>query len=1025
MQRSRAVVVMSGDIPAGVSLQQVSAGGSHTLALGSDGKVYAWGANGYGQLGDGTMVDRTSPVAVGVGEMPAGVRITEVRAGQDHSLALGSDGKVYAWGRNGSGQLGDGTTDSRTVPVAVVVGSVRYSGLAAGRFHSLGLATDGKVYGWGSNGFGQLGDGSTENQVEPVWASGMTVVARGIGAGWVHSVALGSDGKAYSWGGNTSGQLGDGTVMERGMAVAVAGLPVSLSAVVAGGEYSLGLGTDGVVYGWGANESGQLGDGTKVGRRSAVAGVRGGIRSGLVVGSVSAGGQHALILANGEPALEAPEVSAASLSGTYGSAVSGRIEAVGRSILEYGASGLPEGLVLDAASGVISGVAGQVGTFSVVVSARNAAGTGTGTLTVQLGKKELGVSGLGVATKVYDGTTLATLTGTPVLVGVVGTDAVSLGGLAVGVFADKAVGTGKTVTVSGYVLEGDQADRYRLGSVSASGSITAKTVTVSGYDLVRKPYDGTRAAVLTGTARLSGVIEGDDAVLGGSPEAIFDTAVVGTGKVVTVSGLAMVGSDAGDYVFGAVSLAGQIDPKGLEVSGLTVQSRVYDGTRVVAVSGTGTVSGLLPGETAVLVGSPVGEAATASAGAGIAVTVSGLGLSGTHADNYRVVAPILSATITAKPVSVGGLSVVTRVYNGALSAQVTGAPVVVGAVGSDVVSVVGTPVGRYATAEAGVNKSVSVSGLSLQGAQAGNYRLEALSLSGTIEPQNLTLKELTIRGLTVATRVYDGTIAATLVGTAELVGVESGDEVTLGGVPEASFLISTAGTGKTVVVGGYVIGGANASNYRLTQPRLTGTIEPRAVSVGGISAESKGYDGTRAARLNGTAAVMGILDGDTVTLSGTGVGEFSSADAGQGKSVSVSGLSLGGAKAGNYRLETPALKASIWTDVSGLRIEVGYGFGADGKGQVGDGQTGDAVIPVLVASGDRSPSDRWLTVSAGGAHSVALGNDGKAYAWGGNASGQLGDGTTVQRSRAVVVMSGDIPAGVSLQQVSAGGSHTL
>ena len=192
--------------------------------------------------------------------------------------------------------------------------------------------------------------------------------------------------------------------------------------------------------------------------------MRGGIRSGLVVGSVSAGGQHALILANGEPALEAPEVSAGSLSGTYGSAVSGRIEAVGRSIVEYGAVGLPEGLVLDTASGVISGVAGQVGTFSVVVSARNAAGTGTGTLTVQLGKKELGVSGLGVATKVYDGTTLATLTGTPVLVGVVGTDAVSLGGLAVGIFADKAVGTGKTVTVSGYVLEGDQADRYRLGS---------------------------------------------------------------------------------------------------------------------------------------------------------------------------------------------------------------------------------------------------------------------------------------------------------------------------------------------------------------------------------------------------------------------------------------------------------------------------------------------------------------------------------------------------------------------------------
>jgi len=398
----------------------VSAGGSHSLVLGSDGKVYAWGANGYGQLGDGTLTDRTRPVAVGAGEIPSGVMITEVRAGRDHSLGLGSDGKVYAWGRNASGQLGDGTVESRSQPVAVLVGSVRYSGLAAGRFHSLALATDGKVYGWGGNGFGQLGNGSTDNQLEPVWASGLSVSARSVSAGWVHSVVLGVDGKAYSWGGNASGQLGDGTVEERSVAVAVVGISGDLKSVVAGGEYSLGLGEDGVVYGWGSNESGQLGDGTKVNRRSAVAGLRGEIRNGLLVGSVSAGAQHALILANGEPALEPPVVSAGSLSGVYGSAVSGKIEASGRSIVEYGAVGLPEGLVLDTTTGVISGTAGQVGTFSVVVSARNTAGTGTGTLTVQLGKKELSVSGLSAASKEYDGTTLATVTGTPVLVGVVG-----------------------------------------------------------------------------------------------------------------------------------------------------------------------------------------------------------------------------------------------------------------------------------------------------------------------------------------------------------------------------------------------------------------------------------------------------------------------------------------------------------------------------------------------------------------------------------------------------------------------------
>jgi hypothetical protein len=180
-----------------------------------------------------------------------------------------------------------------------------------------------------------------------------------------------------------------------------------------------------------------------------VASVRGEIRAGLVVGSLSAGAQHALILANGEPVPGVPEVSLGSLSGTYGTPFVGRIEAAGRLIVEYVATGLPEGLVVDPATGVISGTPVQVGTFSVLVSARNSAGTGAGTLTIQLGKKPLGLSGISANPKEYDGTTAAPLTGTPVLVGVVGDDAVTLGGRAVGQFADASAGTSKRVVVSG------------------------------------------------------------------------------------------------------------------------------------------------------------------------------------------------------------------------------------------------------------------------------------------------------------------------------------------------------------------------------------------------------------------------------------------------------------------------------------------------------------------------------------------------------------------------------------------------
>ncbi len=124
-----------------------------------------------------------------------------------------------------------------------------------------------------------------------------------------------------------------------------------------------------------------------------------------------------------------------------------------------------------------------------------------------------------------------------------------------------------------------------------------------------------------------------------------------------------------------------------------------------------------------------------------------------------------------------------------------------------------------------------------------------------------------------------------------------------------------------------------------------------------------------------------------------------------------------------------AFFATFWIAAcSGLSITADvfpYGLGANWLGQVGDGALSDRNSPAAVASGDRPTAVQLTKVSAGGAHSVALGSDGKVYAWGGNGSGQLGDGTTSDRSRAVVVGAGEIPIGVSLQQVRAGGSHSL
>ena len=171
----------------------IAGGSSHTLEI-RQGLLFAWGDNGNGQLGDGTTSQRTNPVRV---SLPGGVSPTAVAAGSSHSLAIGSDGKLYAWGYNGNGQLGDGTTNQQTTPVIVnLPAGVTPTAVAAGFGHSLAIGSDGKLYAWGSNAQGQLGDGTGSTQTTPVIVNlpaGVTPTA--VAAEYGHSLAIGSDGK--------------------------------------------------------------------------------------------------------------------------------------------------------------------------------------------------------------------------------------------------------------------------------------------------------------------------------------------------------------------------------------------------------------------------------------------------------------------------------------------------------------------------------------------------------------------------------------------------------------------------------------------------------------------------------------------------------------------------------------------------------------------------------------------------------------------------------------------------------------
>ncbi len=223
----------------------VAASNGYSLAIKTDGSLWAWGYNREGQLGDGTTTDRRTPVQVLTG-------VAAVSAEYEHSLALKTDGSLWAWGYNREGRLGDGTTTSRSTPVQILTG---VAAVSAGSFHSLAIKTDGSLWAWGDNRFGQLGDGTQTDRLTPVQV--MTGVAAVAAA--THTLALKTDGSLWAWGWNGYGQLGDGTLTDRLTPVQVL---TGVAAVSAGAYHTLARKADGSLWAWGNNSYGQLGDGT-------------------------------------------------------------------------------------------------------------------------------------------------------------------------------------------------------------------------------------------------------------------------------------------------------------------------------------------------------------------------------------------------------------------------------------------------------------------------------------------------------------------------------------------------------------------------------------------------------------------------------------------------------------------------------------------------------------------------------------------------------------------------------------------
>jgi YD repeat-containing protein len=222
----------------------------------ADGTVWAWGYNAYGQLGDGTTTPRRStPIQV-----PGLSGITAVSGSRYHSLALRNDGTVWAWGYNGTGQLGDGTSTSRYSPVQVQ-GLSGITAIAAGGYHSLALRNDGSVWAWGYNAYGQLGDTTYFDQLAPVRVYRYTAQGiKALAAGLYHSMALRDDGTVWAWGYNIAGQLGHQNIDKDAYPGQVPGL-TSIKSIASRGEYALAVRGDGTLWSWGYDAYGQRGDG--------------------------------------------------------------------------------------------------------------------------------------------------------------------------------------------------------------------------------------------------------------------------------------------------------------------------------------------------------------------------------------------------------------------------------------------------------------------------------------------------------------------------------------------------------------------------------------------------------------------------------------------------------------------------------------------------------------------------------------------------------------------------------------------
>ena len=536
---------------------------------------------------------------------------------------------------------------------------------------------------------------------------------------------------------------------------------------------------------------------------------------------------------------------------------------------------------------------------------------------------------------------------------ILGTAALNASGIAT--FSTNRI---SAVTASHTLTAVYAGDTNFLASTSGSFSLSAGklALTVSGVIANNKIYDGTTTTTLNfSNAVLNAALAGDTVTLNSAAaKGTFASKTVGTSKTVTVTGLALAGVSAGNYSVTPPAPTANITPRSLAVTAKGA-NKIYDATTkaVVTLADNRLVGDVFTN------GYATATFASKNVGTAILINVSGLVIGGTDAGNYALsnLTATATANITPAGLTVSGIIASNKIYDATTTATLNySSALLVTVFTGDVVTLnSATAKGVFANKNVGAGKTVQVSGLTLAGTNAGNYSL-------TTQP--VTTASITPRSLTITAKGVNKIYNAATNATVTLADNRVAGDVLTDSYASASFTNKNVGTTILINVIGLAIAGTDSTNYVLfaTSATATANITAFPLTVSGTLANNKTYDATRTATLNfSNAALVTVFSGDIVTLNtSTALATFANKNVGTNKAVTISGLALAGANAGNYTFTQPAATANITPrslSITATGVNKAYNGNTNATVTLADNRiAGDLLNDSYAAAGFISPS---------------------------------------------------------------------